>query len=88
MTEAAEVQNQILEFLRARVFSSGTAVSEEMDLIASGFDSLSMVSLLLFLEQTYGLWIPEGELTEATFKNPRTLAAVVVRLLDERKAAP
>jgi acyl carrier protein len=88
MSEVGEIQNKVLEFLRGRVFSPGTIVSEETDLIASGFDSLSMVSLLLFIEETYGLWIPEGELTEATFKNPRTLAAVVVRLIDERRAAP
>ena len=88
MSEAAEIQNKVLEFLRARVFSPDTVISVETDLIASGFDSLSMVALLLFIEETYGLWIPEGELTEATFKTPRTLAAMVTRLLDERKAAP
>jgi acyl carrier protein len=88
MSDVAEIQDKLLEFLRARVFSPGIVLSEETDLIASGFDSLSMVSLLLFIEETYGLWIPEVELTEAAFKNPRTLATVVVRLLDERKAAP
>ena len=88
MSEVAEIQNKLLEFLRARVFSPGTAVSEETDLVANGFDSLSMVSLLLFIEETYGLWVPEGELTAATFQSPRTLAAMITRLLDERKAAP
>ena len=47
----------------------------------------ALVSLLLFIERTYGLWVPEREITEATFKNTRALAAVVVRLLDERQSA-
>lgn len=85
MSEPTHVQTRLLEFLRGEVFSAQTAVSEDTDLIASGFDSMSLVSLLLFIERAYGLWIPESEITVATFKNTRALAAVVVRLLDERQ---
>ena len=87
MSDLTHVQARLLEFLRGEVFSPQTAVSGDTDLIASGFDSVSLVSLLLFIERTYGLWVPEREITEATFKNTRTLAAVVVRLLDERQSA-
>jgi len=85
MSEPTHVQARLLEFLRGEVFSAQTTVSEDTDLLASGFDSMSLVSLLLFIERAYGLWIPEGEITVAAFKNPRALAAVVVRLLDERQ---
>ena len=87
MSERSHVQTRLLEFLCGEVFSPQSAVSEDTDLIASGFDSISLVSLLLFIERTYGLWIPEREINEATFKNARALAAVVVRLLDERQSA-
>ena len=60
----------------------------ETDLIASGFDSLSLVSLLVFVEQTYGLWIPQDEINETNLKDIRALAAVVVRLLNERQPPP
>jgi methoxymalonate biosynthesis acyl carrier protein len=86
MIEVTHVLTRILEFLRGEIFSPQTEVTEDTDLIASGFDSVSLVSLLLFIERTYGLWIPEREITEATFKNSRALAEVVVRLLDERKS--
>lgn len=83
MIELTDVQTQLLKFLRGGVFSTQIQVDEETDLIASGFDSMSLVSLLVFIEKTYGLWIPQSEITEANLKNPRALAAVVVRLLNE-----
>ena len=87
MRDPAPIQAQLLEFLRQGVFSAQTHVSEDTDLIANGFDSLSLVSLLLFIEKTQGLWIPESELNESTLKNTRTLTALVVRLLNERQPA-
>lgn len=83
-----EIQNELLEYLRSGVFSAQTQVTEETDLIASGFDSLSLVALLQFIEKKYGLWIPESDITEATLQNPRTVAALVVRLLNERPSSP
>ena len=85
MSEQTQIQAQLLGFLRREVFSAQLAVSEDTDLIASGFDSLSLTRLLLFVEKTYGLWIPEGEITETALKNTRALATMVVRLLDERQ---
>ena len=87
MSGPEEIQSRLMEFLGREVFSPETVLTEDTDLIASGFDSFSLVNLMLFVEQTYGLWIPEREITEATFKNVRSLAAVVFRLLHERPAA-
>ena len=83
MNEPTDVQTRLVEFLRGGMFSAETPVTAETDLIASGFDSLSLVSLLVFIEQTYGLWIPQNEINEANLKNIRAMAAVVVRLLNE-----
>ena len=83
MNELADVQTRLLDFLRDGIFSAETQVTVETDLIASGFDSLSLVSLLVFIEQTYGLWIPQNEINEANLKNIRTIAAVLVRLQNE-----
>ena len=88
MSELIDVQARLLEFLRGGMFSTQTCVTEETDLIASGFDSLSLVSLLVFIEQTYGLWIPQNEITETNLKNTRALGAVVVRLVNERQPPP
>jgi acyl carrier protein len=83
MREPSDVQTRLLEFLRGGMFDAQICLTEDTDLIASGFDSLSLVSLLVFIEQTYGLWIPQSEITETNLKNTRSLAALVVRLLNE-----
>jgi acyl carrier protein len=81
MMEPAQIQARLLEFLRQGIFSPQTVVMEETDLVANGFDSLSLVSLLQFIEKEFGLWLPEKEINEANLKNVRALAAVIVRLL-------
>jgi acyl carrier protein len=88
MMEQKQIESALLEFLRQGVFSAQVAVSEDTDLVANGFDSLSLVSLLQFIEKKFGRWIPESEINEATLKNIRTLAAVIARLLNERPPSP
>jgi acyl carrier protein len=85
MREPAEIQARLLEFLRGGIFSEQNCITAETDLIASGFDSMSLVSLLVFIEKTYGFWIPQGEITETNLKNTQSLSAVVVRLLNEHQ---
>ena len=88
MSEPTHVQAALLDFLRGGIFSAQTEVTVETDLIASGFDSLSLVSLLVFIEKNYGVWIPQNEINEDNLRNTRALAAVVVRLLNERQPPP
>jgi len=83
MSEPTGVQDRLLEFLRSGMFSAETEVTVDTDLIASGFDSLSLVALLVFVERTYGMWIPQNEINETNLKNIRAIADVVVRLLNE-----
>ncbi|MEP6662045.1 MAG: acyl carrier protein [Verrucomicrobiota bacterium] len=84
MSETPQVQTKLLEFLREGIFSPEIAVSAETDLVANGFDSMSLVSLLLFVERNFGLWIPQHELNETNLKTPHTLATLITRLLHER----
>jgi acyl carrier protein len=88
MTSQKEIESLLLEFLRQGVFSSQITVTEETDLVANGFDSLSLVSLLQFIEKKFGLWIPESDINEETLKNVRCLAALIFRLLHERPPSP
>ena len=88
LNEPLAVQNRLLEFLRGGLFSAETQVTAETDLLATGFDSVSLVSLLVFVEKSFGLWIPQSEMTEANLRNTRSLAALVTRLLHERPPSP
>jgi acyl carrier protein len=84
MIEAQEIETKLLGFLKREVFAPEVAVIPETDLVASGFDSMSLVRLLLFIETDYGFWIPESEITGDALKNVRALANTIARLLNAR----
>jgi acyl carrier protein len=84
MIAAQEIETKLLDFLKREVFAPEVVVTSETDLIASGFDSMSLVRVLLFLEQTYGFWIPEGEITGDALQTVHTLATTAARLLNAR----
>jgi acyl carrier protein len=84
MIEAQEIETKLLGFLKREVFAPEIAVTPETDLVAAGFDSMSLVRLLLFIENDYGFWIPESEITGDALKNVRALANTIARLLNAR----
>ena len=84
MIDAAEIETELLTFLRREVFAPEVTVTAETDLLGNGFDSMSLVRVLLFVEMTHGLWIPESEINAVTLRNVRALAATVSRLMHER----
>jgi acyl carrier protein len=84
MPEPQQIETDLLGFVRREIFAPNIELTPETDLVAAGFDSMSLVRVLLFIETTYGLWIPEKEITGETLSNLRSLAAAVCRLLHER----
>jgi acyl carrier protein len=84
MIEAQEIETKLLGFLKREVFAAEVAVTPETDLVAAGFDSMSLVRLLLFIETDYGFWIPESEITGDALQNVRALANTIARLLNAR----
>ena len=84
MIEAQEIEIKLLGFLKREVFAPEVAVTPETDLVASGFDSMSLVKLLLHVETKYGKWIPESEITNEALASVRALAATVARVLNEK----
>ena len=84
MIEAQEIESKLLDFLKREVFAPGVAITPETDLVAAGFDSMSLVRMLVFIETDYGFWIPESEITGDALQNVRSLAATITRLLNAR----
>ena len=84
MIEAQEIETKLLDFLKREVFAPEVAVAPETDLVASGFDSMSLVRMLVFIETDYGFWIPESEITGDALKDVRSLATTITRLLNAR----
>lgn len=84
MIQTQEIETKLLDFLKREVFAPDVAVTPETDLVASGFDSMSLVRMLVFIETDYGFWIPESEITGDALKDVRSLAATITRLLNAR----
>lgn len=80
MSESSEIENELLAFLRREVFHAETAVDREADLIAMGFDSMSLVRLLLFVEKKFGVWISEEEIANAPVISIGALADLINRM--------
>ena len=84
MIQPAEIETELLAFLRRDIFSPETDLTPETDLVGAGFDSMSLVKTLLQIETKFGKWIPEGEITGEALANTRALAMVIARVLNEK----
>ena len=81
MRTQPQLEERLLEFTRTEIFRGQGDIHLDTDLVAAGFDSLSLVGLLLFVEREYGTWLPENEITADVLKDLRSLAAHVRRHL-------
>ena len=84
MTPTTEIETELLAFLRREIFSPETELTADTDLVAAGFDSMSLVKTLLHVEAKYGQWIPEGEITNDALANVHALAVTVAKVLNEK----
>jgi acyl carrier protein len=84
MIQPSEIEAELLAFLRRDIFSPETNLTADTDLVAAGFDSMSLVKLLLHVETKYGRWIPESEITNEALASVHTLAATAAKVLNEK----
>lgn len=72
-----EVASAIVTFLNAEIMAPGHGVGTDDGLAAAGIDSMALLRVLLFVECTYGLWIPDEDLVDGNVATPRALARYV-----------
>ncbi|MGA2868392.1 MAG: phosphopantetheine-binding protein [Verrucomicrobiota bacterium] len=84
MIQPSEIEAELLAFLRRDIFSPETRLDAQTDLVAAGFDSMSLVKLLLHVETKFGKWIPEGEITNEALASVSALSITVARVLNEK----
>ena len=81
MTTQSELEQRLLDFVNGEIFGGCVRLDVESDLVAAGFDSMSLVSLLLFVEREHGIWLQENEITAEVLMNIKSLAAHVQKHL-------
>ncbi len=83
MNDDRQLTETILDYLRREYADAlqGMPIDAETPLISSGLiDSLSMVSLKVFLDQTYRLRIPDREASAEAFDSVSSIVHMLRRL--------
>ncbi|WP_066370161.1 acyl carrier protein [Herbidospora mongoliensis] len=80
---SANTKEQILDFVRARYPQA--EIDETQDIFALGFvNSLFAMELVMFIEKTFEVTIPNDELKIDNFRSANTMAELVDRLSPAR----
>ena len=75
------MQQEILDFVREEYLEDERALTPQTKLISSGIvDSFSMASLKVFLEQKYGVAIPDQRATPEAFDTAEKIAELMMEL--------
>lgn len=83
MSESA----RILEFVNARLARNGPVQDSAVDLMrARIIDSMAMLELVVWLEQSFGVRVKNDDLTAANFRSVDAMAAFVSRSVAAKPA--
>ena len=76
-----DIEQPIIEYISGVVAETGGApvVQDTLLLEAGVLDSINLVRLVQFLEERYGISIPEGDMGAELFESPATVSAYVER---------
>jgi acyl carrier protein len=80
MMDESAIISDIRHFVEADILSGGVKLDAGTLLQNAGIDSFSLVEILLFLQEKYGLQIPDDQLVPDNFKTLTSLARMVLRL--------
>jgi acyl carrier protein len=83
-TGADAVERELLMLVSDNLLESPRGFDATSSLAAFGFDSMAIMQLLLLIEEHFGLWLPEGDLSRENLASVRSLAGVLARRLAER----
>jgi acyl carrier protein len=75
-----KMEKQLLDYLGEEIFDISVGLDPQTDLLAAGLDSLALLKLLQFIEDSMLIRIPEGELIEEHIRTVNNLVQLIGRL--------
>ena len=77
----SDVEQPIMEYISVVVAESGGGpVTRDTPLLDAGvLDSINLVRLVQFIEERFGISIPDGDMGAELFESPATVSAYVAR---------
>ncbi|MDQ3774588.1 MAG: phosphopantetheine-binding protein [Pseudomonadota bacterium] len=65
--------------IRSDLLETDESFGLDSDLFAAGLDSMSIMQIILFIEEEFAVKLPDGSITRAAFGTARHLAETVRR---------
>jgi D-alanine--poly(phosphoribitol) ligase subunit 2 len=83
-----DVEQSILEHIREVASASQTRIERDTGLLETGLlDSINLVGLIQFLEERFGIRIPDSDIGSDLFASPASLIAYVEARIGSRATA-
>ena len=67
----------MLSLVREKLFDGGQPLTDSTDLFAAGLDSMGIMQLLILIEQSFGVRIPDQAVTQDNFRSPVRIAKLI-----------
>ncbi|MGH7312629.1 MAG: acyl carrier protein [Candidatus Rokuibacteriota bacterium] len=77
--EPDEVARILTAFVNEHVMARGRPVQPDDAFEAAGVDSMALLKILVFIEATFGFWMPDEDLVDEHLTSPRALANYICR---------
>ncbi len=71
------IRSALVDFINNDIMAADHAIDADQTLEAAGVDSMGLMRILLFIEEEYGFWIPDDDLTDEVVASARSLAHYV-----------
>ena len=74
-----EVAVRLTTFVNTTIMARGRPIQPDDPFETVGVDSMGLLKILVFIEDEFGIWVPDEDLLEANVASARALAAYLCR---------
>jgi len=76
--EVTPLAERLLARIRTDLLETGPDFGIDSDLFDAGLDSMSIMQLMLLIEQEFGVQLPDRLVTRTTFATARQIAGAII----------
>ncbi len=77
MDETLVMAGRLLRYIEQDLLEIDASLGPDADLFAAGLDSMSIMQILLFIEEELGVKLPDAAITRANFCTARRIADAI-----------
>lgn len=77
MEDTTQIAARLLGHIGSDLLEGGESFGLDSDLFAAGLDSMTIMQLILFIEEEFAVTLPDSAITRATFSTARHIAEAI-----------